>query len=687
MSDLAHPRLGVLATAAPRRPQLLGRRRLHPFFRGWQAWLGIALLAAAALLAIFAAALAPDDPEAIDILNRLKPPSMMSGHLLGTDEVGRDLLSRLLYGGRISLFVGLTTIALGGIGGSALGVIAGYHGGRLDSLIMRVVDVQLAFPSLLLAIAILAVLGSSVANVILVLSIASWATFCRVARAQTLALRQTEFIEASRTIGASNAAILLRHIVPNIVGPLFVVASFGLAANILNEASLSFLGVGVPPTVPTWGGMLGTGREYLRLAWWVATFPGLALMATVFGINILGDRIRDYLDPLNPLGLTPDPERDERQPRQHRGRRMTEREPNQPYLIGFQVPNDDVGSITGYCAAQLAVDEANRSRTLPGPVALVPIIDRRDRDTARIAAAAFAAEPRAIGVLGPLNSDMALATQDIYHAAGLAQLTSEASSPLLTAGGYDNFFRLVANDEHQGRALAQVAVRLLRAERIAVLHDGSGWGKPIADIFAAEADRLGASPVICRGFGEREVRLDFDDLVAATMAAAPDLIYFAVYWNKAHIIAHRLRDAGSRATFLGSDALKPYAFLEVPSLDPVPPYHSLAGVDMRLKASARPFLERFATRFPLLLAAPQYAAEAYDCASLLLEAFRRADAGDRTRVLAALRGIAGYVGAIGPIAFDAHGDVVDPEIGLYQCQDGQRRYLGAIRDLIAHTGG
>ena len=297
MSDLAQPRIGVMQAGEQPRSRFGGLHRLHPFLRGWQAWLGIAILAGVALLAIFASALAPYNPEAIDILNRLKPPSAASGHLLGTDEVGRDILSRLLYGGRISLFVGLTTIALGGIAGSALGVIAGYHGGRLDSLIMRVVDVQLAFPSLLLAIAILAVLGSSVANVILVLSVASWATFCRVARAQTLALRQTEFIEASRTIGASNRTILLRHIVPNIVGPLFVVASFGLAANILNEASLSFLGVGVPPTVPTWGGMLGTGREYLRLAWWVATFPGLALMATVFGINILGDRIRDYLDP------------------------------------------------------------------------------------------------------------------------------------------------------------------------------------------------------------------------------------------------------------------------------------------------------------------------------------------------------------------------------------------------------
>lgn len=270
---------------------------LRQFLGGWQAWLGIVILSAVVLVAIFAPLLAPYDPEAIDILNRLKPPSLTSGHLLGTDDVGRDLLSRLLYGARISLLVGVSTIILGGLVGAALGLLAGYHTGRLDSVIMRVVDIQLAFPSLLLAIAILAVLGSSVVNVIVVLSIASWATFCRVARAQALALRHAEFVQAARAIGAPSPAILWRHVLPNTLGSLFVVASFGLAANILSEASLSFLGVGVPPTVPTWGGMLGAGRDYLRLAWWVSTFPGIALMLTVFGVNILGDRIRDYLDP------------------------------------------------------------------------------------------------------------------------------------------------------------------------------------------------------------------------------------------------------------------------------------------------------------------------------------------------------------------------------------------------------
>lgn len=355
----------------------------------------------------------------------------------------------------------------------------------------------------------------------------------------------------------------------------------------------------------------------------------------------------------------------------------------QEYRIGFEVPNDDVFAVTGYCAAEMAVAEANQAGTLPFPIALAPIVDRRDAETAREAAAEFAADPRALAVLGPLNSDMALATQAIYREAGFPQLTSEASSPLLTANGGDNFFRLVANDEHQGRALARAAVRYLGAERIVVLHDNSGWGRPIAEIFAAEAGRLGSEPRLVRGFGERERALDFDSLVGETHRERPDLVYFAVYWNKAHIITHKLRDLGAQATFLGSDALKPYAFLEVPSLDPVAPYHSLAGVDMRLKPSARDFMTRFASRYPLMMAAPQYAAEAYDCASLLLEAIRRAGTPERSAVLAALRGLEGFAGAIGPIVFDAHGDLVDPEIGLYQCQDGLRRYIGAIRDLAA----
>jgi branched-chain amino acid transport system substrate-binding protein len=358
----------------------------------------------------------------------------------------------------------------------------------------------------------------------------------------------------------------------------------------------------------------------------------------------------------------------------------------QALTIGFQVPDDDVDSLTGYCVAKMAIDEANAGGSLPGPVDLLPIPDWGNRDQARAAASAFVARADAVAVLGPVNSDMALATQDIYHDAGLAQLTSEASSPLLTSKGFDNFFRLVANDEHQGRSLARAAVTYLGKSRIAVLHDNSGWGRPIAEIFAAEASRLGVPPVLVRGHGEREAALDFNDLVAETLRADVDLVYFAIYWNQAHIITHKLRDAGNQAVFLGSDALKPYAFLEVPSLDPTPPYHTLAGVDIRIKPSARAFFTAFAARYPLLIDAPQYAAEANDCTLLLLEALRRAETTDRVGVLKALRGIRDFTGAIGPIAFDEHGDLVEPEIGLYQCQNGMRRYIGLVNELAPTRG-
>ena len=349
--------------------------------------------------------------------------------------------------------------------------------------------------------------------------------------------------------------------------------------------------------------------------------------------------------------------------------------------IGFQLPDPDVHRVTGYCAAEMAIEAFNAEAGLPFKVELVPVIDHRDRDTARAAAQAFADDPEAVAMLGPINSDMALATQDIYNAAGLAQASSEASSPTLTARGYKNFFRTVANDEVQGRQLALAAVNILKGKRIAVLSDGSGWGRPIAEIFAAEAKRLGAEITLAHFFGAKEQALDFDDLVAETVASKPDVIYFAVYWNKAHIITHKLRDAGCEAQFLGSDALKPYAFLEVPMLDPVPPHHSLAGIDMRLKPEARSFFEAFALRHPMLLVAPQYAAEAFDAAGLLLAGLKSAGVADRKAVLAAIQGMEGYSGALGDISFDGNGDLVDAEIGFYFCKDGIRHYLGAIRDL------
>ncbi len=359
---------------------------------------------------------------------------------------------------------------------------------------------------------------------------------------------------------------------------------------------------------------------------------------------------------------------------------MSEKKPL--VAIGFEVAGENVHDVTGYCAAEMAIEEANAQEDLPVEIVLVPIVDERDPETARKAAATFAEREDAVAVLGPTNSAMAVITQGIYHDAGLLQLTSEASSPLLTNQGYKNFFRVVANDLHQGRALGEVAVKYLKAERIAILHEDSAWGEPIARIAREEVERLGQIPALFYGFGERENRLDFDALIEATLEARPDLVYFAIYWNKSHIIAHRLRDAGLKATFLGSDALKPYAFLEVPSLDTVKPYHTLAGVDMRIKPSARPFLEAFAQRYPVMLAAPQYAAEAYDCASIIIEAIRRASSVTRADVLEQMEGLRQFSGALGDIQFNEHGDLVNPEIGLYQCIDGQRKYLGAVKDLV-----
>ena len=262
---------------------------------------GCILLAVIVLVAIAAPLLAPYNPEGVDIRNRLTPPAWLDGgtsaYLLGTDNVGRDITSRIIYGARISLLVGLATVFLGGVFGTMLGVVAGYFRGRLETAIMRLVDIQLAFPSILLAVAIMAILGPSVRNVILVLSLATWASFCRVARGQTLAVCNQEYVTAAHALGAGHALVIFKYVIPNILSPLIVIASFALATNIINEASLSFLGVGVPPTTPTWGGMLGEGRNYLRLAWWVSTLPGLTLMLTVYSVNVFGDWLRDYLDP------------------------------------------------------------------------------------------------------------------------------------------------------------------------------------------------------------------------------------------------------------------------------------------------------------------------------------------------------------------------------------------------------
>jgi peptide/nickel transport system permease protein len=216
---------------------------------------------------------------------------------LGCDHLGRDIRSRLIYGSRVSLVVGITAVLISGLLGVSLGLVAGYHGGRLDALIMRLVDVQLAFPFILLAITVVAVLGPGLRNVIIVLGVAGWMYYARVVRGQVLALKEKEFVAAARALGAPTRLIIPRHVLPNVLTPVIIVATFAVATNVITEASLSFLGLGVEPRIPSWGSMLSDGRAYIGRAWWLTTFPGLAILVTVLSINLLGDWLRDRLDP------------------------------------------------------------------------------------------------------------------------------------------------------------------------------------------------------------------------------------------------------------------------------------------------------------------------------------------------------------------------------------------------------
>ena len=253
------------------------------------------------LTAIFAPAIAPHDALTGNILDNLKPPGSTSQnglpYVLGTDTVGRDVLSGMAYGARISLVVGLLSVFGAGLIGTVIGIIAGYARGWVDEVVMRLVDIQLAFPFILLAIVIMYILGRGLMNVIIVLIVATWPMYARVARAQALKLRETEFVQAARSIGAGHWRIMFRHLLPNALTPLIVVATFAVPQMIIYEAALSFLGVGMPPDIVSWGSMLASGRGQLEQAWWVATFPGLAIMFTVLSVNLIGDWLRDWFDP------------------------------------------------------------------------------------------------------------------------------------------------------------------------------------------------------------------------------------------------------------------------------------------------------------------------------------------------------------------------------------------------------
>ncbi|HEV8226006.1 MAG TPA: ABC transporter permease [Methylomirabilota bacterium] len=272
------------------------RRRLS-----FRAVFGLTVLLCIGGAAVLAPQIAPWDPARQMLLKRLRPPMWeargLREHPLGTDHLGRDILSRILYGGRISLGVGLSAVTLSCLVGVTLGLLAGFHGGRTDALIMRVVDVFLAIPYILLAMGVVFALGASLLNVILVMALTRWVQFARIVRADVLSIREREFVSGARARGNRSMRLLLRHVLPNALTPIIVVATLELAFMIIYESALSFLGLGVQPPTPTWGWMLSDGRNYVATAWWLATFPGLAIMLTVLAVNLLGDWLRDTLDP------------------------------------------------------------------------------------------------------------------------------------------------------------------------------------------------------------------------------------------------------------------------------------------------------------------------------------------------------------------------------------------------------
>lgn len=273
-------------------------RRVRRLRGGLAGAVVVSLIVVAAALAPW---LAPHNPYVGRVIDRLLPPVWMDGgaqgYLLGTDQIGRDVLSRLIYGGRVSLGIAVLAVAVAGTVGLSLGLLAGFYRGWLDWTISAAVDVMLTFPFVLLALATIAVLGPSVRNVVIVLGVTGWPIYTRVVRAEVVHLKALEFTVAARAIGLTNARIVLRHIVPNLLNAVIVIASLDVARFIIVEAFLSYLGLGVQPPIPSWGGMLGEFRPFMFDRWWLPTFPGVAIFLTALAVNLLGDGLRDYLDP------------------------------------------------------------------------------------------------------------------------------------------------------------------------------------------------------------------------------------------------------------------------------------------------------------------------------------------------------------------------------------------------------
>jgi peptide/nickel transport system permease protein len=288
--------MSAIAPAAVSAPKAARRRRLPA-----RAWAGLGIVGAFVLAAVVGPMLMPYDPVATDLPHRLLPPGSRLGDgsvaWLGTDQVGRDMLTALLAGSRVSLLVGTATVLIGGAVGLVAGLVSGYFGGWADTVLSRFGDVQLAFPSILLAILIAGVLGPSVTNIVITLAVTRWVIFARVVRASALATRDLEFVDSARVLGAGNARILFRHVLPSCWQPLLVAATVQIGLVMVAEASLSFLGLGIPPDQASWGATVSAGRDYLGSAWWISTMPALALAAVVTGVGIVGDAFRDLADP------------------------------------------------------------------------------------------------------------------------------------------------------------------------------------------------------------------------------------------------------------------------------------------------------------------------------------------------------------------------------------------------------
>lgn len=296
------------------RDRLRSSRRVRQFAENRLNLVGLSVIAVLAFVAVFATPvettlfgalenpvtvqpfrLAPYEPNAQNLRNRLQPPSL--AHPLGTDQLGRDLLSRLMVGARVSMRIGLVVVTISLLIGTAIGVVSGYVGGWVDEALMRFVDVILAFPGILLALVVAGILGPSLTNVMIALAVVGWTNYARIVRGSVLSVKNEEFVQASRLIGLSRSTLVGRHIVPHVISPVVVLATLDMGYVILATAGLSFIGLGAQPPTPEWGTMLAGGRDHLRTSWWIVNFPGLAIMVTVLGFNLLGDGLRDVLDP------------------------------------------------------------------------------------------------------------------------------------------------------------------------------------------------------------------------------------------------------------------------------------------------------------------------------------------------------------------------------------------------------